>query len=234
MKQRYLDILNGRRIAAFLGGAGSGKTEIALNFALGLRRETERRIRFFDMDQTKPLFRARDAADRLAAAGIELNGNMDASIEDAASVAPGVISALEDRESIVILDVGGNEQGARVIGQFFRRLQGQDSVVFLPINPYRPWSGSVDELRATIEGIRSAARADRVLIVSNPNFCAQTCAEDIVEGNKKLKDMLGGDYEISFVCAMEPLCAELEGRLAEKLIPITIQIRYPWMDEDEL
>ncbi len=234
MKQRFTDILEGRRIAAFLGGAGSGKTEIALNFALGLRRETDARIHFFDMDQTKPLFRARDAADRLTEAGILFHSNLDTSIEDVAAIAPGVLSALEDSGSIVILDIGGNEQGARVIGQFFQRLQDADCALFLPINPYRPWSGNPDELRSMIEGIRAAARADCVRIVSNPNFCSETSADDVLCGNEKLKQMLGGAYELSFVCALESLCGALEGRIAERLIPIRIQIRYPWMeDEDE-
>lgn len=230
---RFTELFEGRRVAAFLGGAGSGKTEIALNFALGLRQETERKIHFFDMDQTKPLFRARDAADRLTAAGIDFHSNLDTSIEDVASIAPGVIAALEETDSYVILDIGGNEQGARVIGQFFRRLMGSGSVMFLPINPYRPWSGSPEELRQMIEGIMNAARADCVKIVSNPNFCGETTADDVVEGNRKLKQMLDGAYEISFVCALAPLCGALENRLQEPLIPIQIQIRYPWMEEND-
>ena len=232
LTQRYTEIMDGRRIAAFLGGAGSGKTEIALNFALGLRGETERTIHFFDMDQTKPLFRARDAADTLREAGIVFHSNLDTSIEDVAAIAPGVIAALEETDSYVILDIGGNEQGARVIGQFFERLNRPDSVVFLPINPYRPWSGDSAELRMTVEGITRAARIDCVRIVSNPNFCAETRAEDVISGNEKLKSMLGSEYPIAFVCAREDLCAQLEGRIAERLIPIRIRIRYPWMEDE--
>ncbi len=234
LSQPYSELLEGKRIAVFLGGAGSGKTEIALNFALGLREETRRRVHFFDMDQTKPLFRARDAADLLTAAGIEFHSNSDTSIEDVAAIAPGVLSALEDLESYVILDVGGNEQGARVIGQFFQRLNAADSVLFLPINPYRPWSGSEQELRQTVDAIARAARCGLVRIVSNPNFCTETIADDVVDGNDRLRQMLGEAHPVSFVCALERLCPELEGRIRERLIPITIRIRYPWMDaEDE-
>ena len=229
--QRFSELLEGRRIAAFLGGAGSGKTEIALNFALGLRGETDRSIHFFDMDQTKPLFRARDAADTLREAGVQFHSNTDASIEDVAAIAPGVLSALAEEESYVILDVGGNEQGARVIGQFFRQLNADDSILFLPVNPYRPWSGDPEELFLTVESITAAARAGSVRIISNPNFCDQTVAEDVVSGNEKLKAMLQGRYELSFVTALEPLCEALVGRLTERVVPLRIQIRYPWMDE---
>ena len=231
MTPRYSDLLEGRRIAAFLGGAGSGKTEIALNFARGLRRETEKTIHFFDMDQTKPLFRARDAAAALTAAGITFHSNTDTSIEDVAAIAPGVLSALAETDSYVIMDVGGNEQGARVIGQFFRQLNTSDSALFLPVNPYRPWSGDPVELMETIDKITAAARAGSVQIISNPNFCDQTVAEDVIAGNEKLKAMLQERYEISFVTALEPLCEALEGCLTERVVPIRIQIVYPWQED---
>lgn len=230
MTPRYSDLLQGRRIAAFLGGAGSGKTEIALNFALGLRKETAKTIHFFDMDQTKPLFRARDAVETLTAAGIDFHSNTDTSIEDVAAIAPGVLAALAEEDSFVILDVGGNAQGARVIGQFFQRLNESDSALFLPVNPYRPWAGDPAELMETIEKIVAAARAGSVQIISNPNFCDQTVAEDVAVGNEKLKAMLSGRYEISFVTALEPLCEALEGCLTERVVPLRIQIKYPWME----
>ena len=230
MTQHFSDILAGNRTAAFLGEAGSGKTEIALNFAMGLRKETDRRIHFFDMDQTKPLFRARDAAQRLRDNGIEFHSNMDTSIEDVAAIAPGVLAAFAEEDSYIIMDVGGNEGGARVLGQFFEQLNRKDSMILLPINPYRPWFGNAEDLAVTIDKITNAARTQCVKVVSNPNFCAQTCAEDVLNGNERLKEMLGGKYEISFVCALEALCDELEDKLDERLIPIEIQILYPWME----
>ena len=230
MTQRFTEILKNKRAVAFLGEAGSGKTEIALNFAMGLRKETDRTIHFFDMDQTKPLFRARDAAQRLRDNGIIFHSNMDTSIEDVAAIAPGVLAAFSEQDSYIIMDVGGNEGGARVIGQFFEQLNRGDSMILLPINPYRPWSGSAENLAVTIDKIMNAARTESVKVVSNPNFCAQTSAEDVLVGNKKLKEMLGGRYEISFVCALEALCEELEDKLVERLIPIEIQILYPWME----
>ena len=230
MAQLFTDILKNKRTAAFLGEAGSGKTEIALNFVLGLRKETDRPIHFFDMDQTKPLFRARDVAQHLRENGIIFHSNTDTSIEDVAAVTPGVLAAFAEKDSYIIMDVGGNEGGARVLGQYFEQLNREDSMILLPINPYRPWSGSAENLAVTIDKITKAARTECVKVVSNPNFCAQTNAEDVLLGNEKLKEMLDGKYEISFVCALEALCGELKDKLAERLIPIEIQILYPWME----
>ncbi len=233
MTQRFIDILQGRRTVAFLGEAGSGKTEIALNFALGLRRETDRKIHFFDLDQTKPLFRARDVEERLLQANIVFHSNMDTSIEDVAALAAGVIPALNEADSYVIMDVGGNEQGARVIGQYWESLHRADGIVMLPINPYRPWSGDSTNLAVTLDKIISAARAQSVCVISNPNFCRQTTVQDVVDGNEKLRTMLAGRYPISCVCAMTPLCEELCVRVAEPVVPIEIQIIYPWMEDEE-
>lgn len=234
MAQRLTDILNGRKTVAFLGEAGSGKTEIALNFALGLRNETDRKIHFFDLDQTKPLFRARDVEERLTKAGIAFHSNTDTSIEDVAALAPGVIAALNEGDSYVIMDVGGNEQGARVIGQFWESMHRADGLIMLPINPYRPWSGDSENLTVTLDKIVSAARAGSVCVISNPNFCRQTTAQDVIDGNEKLKSMLAGRYPVSCVCAMTPLCGELGERMAEPVVPIEIQIIYPWMEDAEL
>lgn len=44
----------------FLGEAGSGKSEIALNFAQALAELGGKPVHFFDLDMTKPLFRSRD------------------------------------------------------------------------------------------------------------------------------------------------------------------------------
>lgn len=231
MIQRCTEILQEKRTVAFLGEAGSGKTEIALNFALRLRGETDRRIHFFDMDQTKPLFRARDVSETLRQAGILFHSNMDTSIEDVAAIAPGVLSALGDTDSYVILDVGGNEQGARVIGQFFQSLNREDSMILLPVNPYRPWSGSLENMAVTMEKIMKAARTPCVKVVSNPNFCTETSTEDVISGNDRLKEMLRGNYEISFVSALESLCGELEEKMTETLLPLRIQILYPWMEQ---
>ena len=54
----------------FLGEAGSGKSEIAINFAKALARTETRPVHFFDLDMTKPLFRSRDAGRELEQAGI--------------------------------------------------------------------------------------------------------------------------------------------------------------------
>ena len=229
MAENFGNFLHGRRKIVFIGESGSGKSEVAINFAVGLKRETDREIHFFDMDQTKPLFRSRDIASHISREGVIFHSNITESIEDVAAIPSGVIEALTEADSHVILDIGGNVHGARMIGQFSQYLNRENCVVFFLINPYRPWSRDLPNIEETIKIISSASRTVKIEIISNPNFGMATTSEDVIIGNQKLKGMLNGLFPISFVCALERLCPELEGRITESLIPMRIYILYPWL-----
>ena len=71
--QNYLEtMLQKKKNFIFLGEAGSGKSEIAVNFAMEFARGGVKNIHFFDLDQTKPLFRSRDICGKLEDAGIPM------------------------------------------------------------------------------------------------------------------------------------------------------------------
>ena len=71
-----------RRVTLFAGHYGSGKTNVALNFARQLKSAVPR-VAVADLDIVNPYFRTKDSAERLAAEGIELvvsgyaNSNVD-------------------------------------------------------------------------------------------------------------------------------------------------------------
>src|SRR5699024_12226421 len=108
----------------FIGEAGSGKTETAVNLALRMAREGGRRVHFFDMDQTKPLFRARDCEAQLEREGVVFH--FQAQYLDAPTVASGVIETLRDEGSAVIMDIGGGSHGSHMIGQFSHLLRSEE------------------------------------------------------------------------------------------------------------
>ena len=68
MAKPFDKVLGGKRNIVLLGEAGCGKSEIALNLAVRLSRDGP--VHFFDMDQTKPLYRSRDARRALEARGV--------------------------------------------------------------------------------------------------------------------------------------------------------------------
>ena len=57
----------------FLGEAGCGKSELAVNTAARLAKRGDLPVHFFDLDMTKPLFRSRELAGDLEKMGIAVH-----------------------------------------------------------------------------------------------------------------------------------------------------------------
>ena len=60
-----------KRITLFCGHFGSGKTNVAVNYALYLREEGKD-VTIADLDIVNPSFRTKDSEDELRAAGLEV------------------------------------------------------------------------------------------------------------------------------------------------------------------
>ena len=130
-----------QRVTVFLGEAGCGKSELAVQWAL-TAAERRRDVHFFDLDQTKPLLRSRDAAALLEGAGVTVH--FEQQCADAPTQVGGLVPLLLDKSKSVILDVGGNDTGARLIGGYAHLLKSADA--WFVVNPYRPWSGTVEHI----------------------------------------------------------------------------------------
>lgn len=182
----------------FVGESGSGKTELSINFALELKKVSNKAVHVFDMDQTKPLYRLRDSAPVLEAQGIAVHSQEQ--VLDAPLTVGGVLECLGDKQCHAVLDIGGNGVGARMIGRFSRAISGGDTCVFFVINSYRPWSGTAGQISDTIGEIVRACRVESYRVVSNPNLGSSTTIEELREGHARLKAMLEGE-EIAFICA---------------------------------
>ena len=60
-----------KRVTLFAGHYGSGKTNVAVNYAMYLRTLFDK-VMIADLDVVNPYFRTKDSAEELAAAGIHL------------------------------------------------------------------------------------------------------------------------------------------------------------------
>ncbi|MEG1633249.1 MAG: hypothetical protein RR314_04275 [Oscillospiraceae bacterium] len=210
----------------FIGEAGSGKTETALSLALAMVGQAERSVHFFDMDQTKPLFRARNAAGLLEREGIIFH--FQSQYMDAPTVAPAVMETLMDERAHVLVDVGGGAQGAHMIGQFSHILNRPNTRVFYLINPYRPWSGSAENIAETMARVTGDSRLAGIHLVASPNLGAGTTAREVIEGEKRLRELCGG-LPIDFISVLESLCAEVSAAVSEPVLPLRLNTLPDWM-----
>lgn len=183
-----LKFLDGHKKIAVFGEAGSGKTELAMNLAALIRANSDQPVRFFDMDQTKPMHRAQDAGDLIRKMGITFHVRPDNG--DTPSLPYAVIESIKDPDTWTLLDVGGGQAGALCMGQFTSTMENEGALVYYTINTYRAFSDSTAHIKTTMDAIFSCCGLSSVQIVSNPYIGPDTTMEDVREGQRKLQELL--------------------------------------------
>lgn len=222
----------GKNNFIFLGGAGSGKSEIAVNFAEYLLELKRKEIHFFDMDMTKPLFRSRDLCNRLEAEGIQVH--YEEQFMDAPTLVGGVRELLRREDCYVVMDVGGDHIGARSIGGFMTGTCHQDTVIYYVLNAFRPWSGDITHIDETLGAILGAAhlKVDEMHLINNPNYGWNTTTEEIVEGYRFMEKIVAPYKPIDFACVREELYEEAKNAIHKELLPLHLHLKYPWISDN--
>lgn len=223
-------ILNGTNYI-FIGEAGSGKSEIAINWARHLVALNEKPVHFFDMDMTKPLFRSRDVKEEIENMGVVFHHQEQ--FFDAPTLVGGVRNFLKREDCYTVLDIGGNDIGAQAIGGFAPLINSSqyNTVVYYVVNVYRPWSDDLPHIDGTLSAIlkKSHIRLDKLKIISNPNTGVDTTAEEVHRGIAKMEEMLGSLVEIDFTCIRDTLYQEVKNRVKTPLVPLKLHLTYPWL-----
>jgi len=214
----------------FLGEAGCGKSEAAVNAAMELAASQDRQVHFFDMDMTKPLFRSRDVCQQMEQAGITVH--FEQQFMDAPTMVGGLQTLLEDDSSLVIMDVGGNDTGARAIGGYVMSLRRPHTAVWYMVNPYRPWSADLEHIDGTLSAILGVSHLQiaNLHFLGNPNLGVHTTADEVRQGIEKLREMFEGTVELEGFCVHEDLISEMDPEL--DLLPLRLYLTYEWELED--
>lgn len=211
----------------FLGEAGCGKSELAVHLALELAAQGHE-VHFFDLDQTKPLMRSRDAEALLTGAGVTVH--FERQCADAPTQVGGLVPLLLDARKAVILDVGGNDTGARLIGGYAHLLKDAD--VWFVVNPYRPWSSTTEHIDGTLSAILRASRLKMPRFLLNPNLGADTTPEEFLAGVTQGLAMLSPYVTVEAAAVPAALYEQVRHQAALPLIPITSHISVPETELD--
>ena len=199
-------------ITIFAGRFGSGKTEAAINLSLllaqrgGLAPDKQQRrasrVILIDLDIVTPYFRSRETAGAMQEQGVDVIApSVIGQHLDTPAITPQIRGAIQQRERPAVLDVGGDRQGARALGQFSVAIRQRGYTLHFVVNPYRPYSSTVQELADSISEIEASARLRVTDLVSNPNLMGETTAEKILEGHAAIGDFAGRlELPIAYVC----------------------------------
>ena len=170
------------RVTVFVGHFGSGKTEIALNGAFDLAAAGAP-VTLADLDVVKPYFRSRSAREMLADRGIELLAPSGANIHaDLPIIVPQIRSSLREGSRRLILDVGGDDVGARVLGSLSDVVPLDETRCLLVLNFRRPSTPDPEQAVAMIREIEAVGRLRVDGLVSNTHLMDETTPEVVLDG----------------------------------------------------
>ena len=213
-----------KRITLFCGHYGSGKTNIAVNYALHRRSEGEK-VTVADLDIVNPYFRTKDSRAEFEAAGIRLICSEYANTNVDIPALPSDLYAItSDKSAAVVLDVGGDDRGALALGRLTPEILAEnDYEMLLVINRYRPLTPDVASTLEVMREIESACGIRFTGLVNNSNLGEETTAEDVLASlpyGEAVSAATG--LPVVMTTARASLIPALEGRV-ENLVPLTLQ-----------
>jgi len=223
-----------KRISIFTGHFGSGKTEVAVNYAIELS------IRYphtavVDLDIINPFFRTADVAEELESRGIKVVAPVFANTNvDVSALPPDVYAVFSRREYRVVLDVGGDDLGAKVLSRYHDEIANDEYETYFVINTRRPETSSEDGVIKYIYEIEESSGFKVDFLVNNTNILLDTTEKEIIEGGKLVKrvsEKLG--IPVGFTSGLTDLMIHLQGKglLPEKndeVLCLRKLIKLPW------
>ena len=214
-----------RRITLFCGHYGSGKTNIAVNYAFNLRSKGFKTA-IVDLDIVNPYFRTKDSEKELEKCGIRVislpfaNSNVDLP-----SIPSESYSVFSNKDEYAVFDIGGDDSGAYVLGQFAPYIKEEnDFDNFYVANFSRPLTRTAEEALGVMKEIELAGKVPFTGIINNTNLGEETEIGDILLSNdeaKKLSKLSG--LPLVMTTVREDLAKSLK---AENIFPLKLQKKY--------
>ena len=177
------------RVTIFAGHYGSGKTQIAVNWALRLRAAGDSVI-LCDLDIVNPYFRTADCIEPLREAGVRLIASPLANTNVENASLPADVSAVFDNlDHKAVLDVGGDDRGMLALGRYANRLRGDDYDLWMVANPYRPLAATPELAMELLREMESAAGLSFTGLVANPNIGRDTTVQTVAAARPYMRQL---------------------------------------------
>ena len=221
--------MEAKRLTLFAGHYGSGKTNIALNYARHLHRQGLS-VTIADLDIVNPYYRTKDSEEELKAAGIPLISSPFANSNvDLPALPQELYRIVDETDTHMVVDIGGDDRGAYALGRFAQKLKDEnDYEMILVINKYRPLTADEKDAVAIMKEIEEAGHLPFTAIVNNSNLGKETTAEDVLASvpyaEKMAKDT---GLPLLLTTVREDLLPELKGKI-ENLMGMKLQRSRLW------
>ncbi len=221
-------------LTVLFGAFGSGKTEIAVNLAIGLAGSLKG-VSLVDIDVVKPMFRSRDIRAKVRAAGVRMVDTI-AGLENAdLPIVTGEVDALVSGGGKTIVDVGGDHLGARALGRYAGRIRKGYDALYV-INTRRPFSSNAQEIMKMMGMVEGASRLKPTGIVANTNLGTESTPELAIDGLKTARQVsVEAGVPVRFIAIHERLEAgepglirRIEDETGLPVLPLKRYLLKPW------
>lgn len=223
-------------ITIITGRFGSGKTEIALNYAVQLAGRGDLPL-LVDLDIVTPYFLTREKAAEMAEQGVKVIAPFEEGQRlHVPAISPRILGAIEQRERPVVLDVGGDQQGARALSQYASAITGdiphrRSYDMRFVVNPYRPFMDTIEGIAAAVREIEASAGLRVSSLVSNPNLMLESTAQIFWEGHRLVVEAARSlELPVSLAVVSEALAEKINWQ--DHALPILVIHRFFLMLND--
>lgn len=215
------------RITLFVGHYGSGKTNLAVNYATHLHRQGKRVV-LADMDIVNPYFRSKDSEEELAALGIQTLSSPYANTNlDAPAMPASFYGIFEHRDSYAVLDVGGDDRGAVALGRYVPMIKEEnDYQMIFVANAHRALTPTPEDALEVMREIEYACKLPITAIANNSHLGEFTDADTVLASGEYVQRLceLSG-LPLVMTAFEQRLAGELEDRVPHPF-PISLQKKY--------
>lgn len=231
-----------RRITAIVGHYGSGKSELAVNYALKLAEEN--RVMLFDLDIVNPYFRSRECEDLLTSAGIKVGSSAEAFRDvDLPYMPPELSVIFQNKEITGVMDIGGDPAGARVLARYAenlnRAIEEGDGELWCVLNGNRPMTKTAEAAAKYVTDISLTAGVPITGLINNTHLLNHTTREDVERGIEltcKVSELTGipvvfSSVKRSIADGMLTEAMLTDGTLGYNcsyIFPMDIYLKKPW------
>ncbi|WP_448589775.1 hypothetical protein [Thermodesulfobium sp.] len=216
--------MEGYPVYVLCGEAGSGKSEIVLK--LGGIFSKDNPVLVIDLDNVKIMRTIRHVNnEKKLDLPFEVVNIPEEFINiDIPIVAYKIRSLLEDNGNFLIIDVGGNSDGAIVLGSLNDLLVKRNTIPIFVFNPFRPFSNSSERVYETISSIQRSSKLNFNSVAINLYLGKGATLDEMLLGEKlanKIVEEL--NLEVLFRFVQKEFEEYFKG-----YIPIEPLLFYPW------
>ena len=174
-----------------IGNYGSGKSELALNFAFEAAKHG--RTELIDLDMVNTYFRLTERGKMVSQKEIRLvSPNFACSGIETLSLPAEVQSAFALDWDTVVFDVGGDAVGSTALGRYhsdFMELGPDQLEVLNVVNIRRPLAGTVEKIARLQEEMQIHSRLKITGMINNTNLANMTTPAELRDGYEMLREV---------------------------------------------